>query len=52
MQLDSVTTAMFEKNPNEDNILYAVRFVGNQLPIADIFQDIITEGKENSISAE
>ena len=43
---------MIEKNPNKDNIRYAVRYVDNDWSFHDIFHNLISEMKKEGVETE
>eukprot|EP00794_Sanderia_malayensis_P009642 gene9642-10629_t len=46
LHISYLNTALFEKNPNKDNIRYAVQYISNKLTLTEIFSEIIANTKK------
>ena len=52
LHLNPLTTCVIEKDPNKDNIRYAVKYLENDLSLQDTFHSLIEEVKNQSVETE
>eukprot|EP00112_Aurelia_sp_Birch-Aquarium-sp1_P001275 Seg1132.9 transcript_id=Seg1132.9/GoldUCD/mRNA.D3Y31 product="Werner syndrome ATP-dependent helicase" protein_id=Seg1132.9/GoldUCD/D3Y31 len=52
LQIDAISTAVFEKSPTKENIRFAVKYVSNDLSLTSIFQGLMHEIRARKLSAE
>ena len=52
LQLNQLTTFVLEKDPNKDNLRYAVKYLDNDLSLQDIFHSLINEVRTQSLGTE
>ena len=52
LRLNPLTTQIIEKDPNKDNIRYMVNYVDNDWRLGDVFHNVITDVKQESVNTQ
>ena len=52
LQLNQLTTFVLEKDPNKDNLRYAVKYLDNDLSLQDTFHSLINEVRTQLLGTE